>query len=169
MHPLEVIAPLFDYPEEDYLDRVASCAVHVRSEDMRRFAAEISALPLSRQQELFVHTFDLDPKATLEIGWHIFGEQYERGDFLVEMRDRLRETGIVENGELPDHLLHVLPLLARMPAEEAGSLAASRIEPALAKIESAIPEENPFSALVRATRSLLTGVGAGNGAPAGGR
>lgn len=165
MHPLEEVATLFDYPDEDYPDRVAACARHVGSEDMRRFAAEICALPLSRQQELFVQTFDLDPKATLEIGWHIFGEQYERGDFLVEMRDRLRETGIVENGELPDHLLHVLPLLARMPAAEAGSLAASRIAPALAKIESAIPADNPFSTLVRAARSLVAGVQV----PAGGR
>ena len=35
-------------------------------------------------QELYTRTFDINPVCTLEIGWHIFGEDYARGALLVK-------------------------------------------------------------------------------------
>ncbi len=43
-------------------------------------------------EELYTRTFDLNPVCALEIGWHLFGEDYERGAFLVRMRDQLRRA-----------------------------------------------------------------------------
>src|SRR6266568_3182701 len=56
------------------------------------------------RQELYVQTFEFNPACTLELGWHLFGENYERGEFLVRMREQLRRHGIAESNELPDHL-----------------------------------------------------------------
>lgn len=154
MQAFEAMAPLFAYPQDDYADRALACARELDSDDLRAFAALMAAMPVPAQQELFVQTFDLNPASTLEIGWHLYGEQYERGDFLVELRQQLREAGIPETGELPDHFLHVLPLLSRMPSENAATFAGARLLPAIDKIAAALPDGSPFHRLIRAIRAL---------------
>ena len=62
-------------------------------------------------EELYTRTFDINPVCSLEVGWHLFGEDYNRGAFLVRMRGLLREHGIEEGAELPDHLESVLRVL----------------------------------------------------------
>jgi nitrate reductase delta subunit len=109
-------------------------------------------LPVEALQELYVATFEFNPACTLEIGWHLFGENYERGEFLVKMRDQLRRHGVAEFTELPDHLTHLLPLIARMKHDEAASLTGEYLLPALAKVRTAIggknnPYEEPLAAL----------------------
>ena len=99
------------------------------------------------RQELYVQTFEFNPACTLEIGWHLFGENYERGEFLVRMRQQLRRHGIAESTELPDHLTHLLPLIACMEHDEAAQLAGEFILPALAKIRSAL-QNNPYESVI---------------------
>jgi nitrate reductase molybdenum cofactor assembly chaperone len=89
-------------------------------------------------QELYIQTFEFNPACTLEIGWHLFGENYERGEFLVRMREELRRHGIAESTELPDHLTHLLPLVTCMDHEEAARMAGEYLLPALAKIRGAL-------------------------------
>lgn len=95
------------------------------------------------QQELYVQTFEFDPACTLEIGWHLFGENYERGEFLVRVRSELRRYDIPESTELPDHLTHLLPLLERMERLEAARFVGQFLLPALTKIASAV-KSNPY-------------------------
>ena len=105
-------------------------------------------------QELYVQTFEFNPACTLEIGWHIFGENYERGEFLVRMREQLRRHGITESSELPDHLCHILPLLDRLEPEEAADLVGLFVLPALAKIKDAL-NGSAYQDLVVATATRL--------------
>ena len=104
-------------------------------------------------QELYVRTFEFNPAGTLEIGWHLFGENYERGEFLVRMRQELRRHGIAESTELPDHLAHLLPLVARMEREEAARLAGEYLLPALGKIQLA--QDNPYRPVIEDIRQKL--------------
>lgn len=99
------------------------------------------------RQELYVQTFELNPACTLEMGWHLFGENYERGEFLVKMREQLRRHGIPECTELPDHLTYLLPLIGFMDREEAARLAGEVLLPALAKIRSGI-QNNAYEAAI---------------------
>ena len=101
----------------------------------------------SARQELYVQTFEFNPACTLEIGWHLFGENYERGEFLVRMREQLRRHRIAESTELPDHLTLLLPLVARMSHDEATQLVGEFILPAVAKILSAI-HGNKYEAVI---------------------
>jgi nitrate reductase assembly molybdenum cofactor insertion protein NarJ len=105
-------------------------------------------------QELYVQTFEFNPACTLEIGWHIFGENYERGEFLVRMREQLRSHGIVESCELPDHLCHILQLLDRLDVEEATELVGQFVLPALTKIKDAL-NGSTYQDLVVATATSL--------------
>jgi nitrate reductase molybdenum cofactor assembly chaperone len=105
-------------------------------------------------QEQYVQTFEFNPACTLEIGWHIFGENYERGEFLVRMREQLRRHGIAESSELPDHLCHILPLLDRLDSEEAADLVGQFVLPALARIRDAL-NGSAYQDLVVATAARL--------------
>ena len=106
------------------------------------------------RQESYVQTFEFNPACTLEIGWHLFGENYERGEFLVRMREQLRRHGIAESTELPDHLTYLLPLLARMEHGEAAQLAGEFLLPALAKIVGAVQDPD-YQSVLRAIEQQL--------------
>jgi len=129
--------------------------------------AEVAALPLSGLEELYTVTFDLNPVVTLEIGWHLFGEQYERGVLLARLRGELAAAGVDEEGELPDHLTAVLRLLGRLDEAARAELVAERVAPALAKMRAALdPTPNPYRHLLAAAGTLL-GVPGPAGGPAG--
>lgn len=141
--------PLLAYPGGDYQARVRDCG-----EPLEEFARTIEGLPVEALQELYTQTFDWNPDTTLDIGWHLFGENYDRGDFLVKLRGALRSYGIAESGELPDHLSHVLPLLDRMPEDERSEFTAKYVLPAIEKLRGGLAKaESPFLALVSAIRT----------------
>jgi nitrate reductase delta subunit len=105
-------------------------------------------------QELYVQTFEFNPACTLEIGWHLFGENYERGEFLVRMREQLRRHGVGESAELPDHLTHLLALIPRMDRSEAAELVGQSVLPAVARIREAL-KDNSYGALIAAIETAL--------------
>lgn len=105
-------------------------------------------------QELYVQTFEFNPASTLEVGWHLFGENYERGEFLVRMRERLRRYSIPEGTDLPDHLAQLLHLVPRLPHDEAAELVGLYLAPALAKIRAALAG-NPYEGLIAEIEAAL--------------
>ncbi len=160
---LTTLARLLLYPDAAFDDRLAAAlAVLERSGPpaaraaLQRFAREIRGRALTERQELFTQTFDFDPAAALEIGWHLFGEDYHRGELLVRLRAELRRHGLSENGELPDHLTLVLPLLDRMAAEEAADFYASCVVPALQCLQEGLRRKNsPYQWLLECLAEVL--------------
>lgn len=160
----EALAAALRYPGEDYRERVEECAALLEMENaeagemMGRFAGRVRQWSREEREERFTHSFDLNPGCTLDIGWHLFGEQYERGSMLVKMRQEMRRYRVEESAELPDHLTHALELLARMEPERAEEFAAACVLPALQKILAAFDgKDDPFEDVVRATWSVLRG------------
>ncbi len=150
-------APLFAYPGPDYHARVRECVAATSSAQLENFARSIDCLPFEALQEFYTQTFDWNPDTTLDIGWHLFGENYDRGDFLVKLRGALRTHGLAESGELPDHLSHVLLLVDRMPPDEAASFAAKFVLPALKKLCDGLAKtESNFLPLVLAVREQVS-------------
>jgi nitrate reductase molybdenum cofactor assembly chaperone len=146
---LAFLARLFEYPGEDYIR-------YCRDAGLDDFASEAAALGTNGLQELYIGTFDWNPSASLDLGWHLYGEQYQRGEFLVEMRDRLRRYGVPETTELPDHITHVLAVVARMDAEAADRFSREYAAPAVAKLLAALEHSHsPFASPVRAVRKAL--------------
>lgn len=144
----DLFAALFEYPGDDYAARVARCAEALAEEDpdaaaaLAAFSEQIADSSVESTQEQFSQTFDLNPSCALEVGWHLFGEQYERGEFLVKMRGLLRRFALAESRELPDHLAHALAVLGRMEAEEAEEFAAACLHPAIEKMRAALAGKN---------------------------
>lgn len=158
---LDALADLFEYPRGDHRERTRRLVRLVAAEEpsaaeglaaLDRFAAENS---LGACEELYVRTFDANAERALEVGWQVFGEQYERGAFLVDLRGRLRAAGVAETAELPDHLTQVLRLLGRVPEEEARTLVARAVTPSLRRVREHLDEENPYAGVVDAVRTAL--------------
>ena len=57
------------------------------------------------------------------------------------MRDQMRKRGLEETGELPDHLVHVLAVLADMDNEPAREMARACVCPAIGKMLASIDKE----------------------------
>ncbi|MEO6486917.1 MAG: molecular chaperone TorD family protein [Thermoanaerobaculia bacterium] len=125
--------------------------------EIRAFFGETAAADADGMEELYTRTFDLNPVATLEVGWHLWGEQYERGRFLANLRGAQEVLGIEAGTELPDHLTVLLPMLAKMPASNRDQLVREKLLPALEKIEKPLEESgNPYRHLIKAARAALS-------------
>jgi len=150
------VAGLLRYPDENWRQRLEDCESALRSEapallpllaDLR---GRVEGLGVDEMQELFTRVFDLNPVCTLEVGWHLFGEQYERGEFLVKMRGLMRHFELPEDTELPDHLTHVLEVLGEMDAESAQEFAAACVFPAVDKMSASFKgEESAYETAIR--------------------
>ncbi|MCC6395531.1 MAG: molecular chaperone TorD family protein [Bacteroidetes bacterium] len=166
---LDALARTLHYPGEDYRSAVTRCrelcaclgsggngGARAIAEAMTRFAEGIDGLTAGELEELYTRTFDINPVSSLEVGWHLYGETYERGAFLVRMRELLRRCSVEESTELPDHLTHLLLALGRIDGEEAGSFVAGHLLRAVDKMcEGFAGKDNPYAHVLAATRVAL--------------
>lgn len=149
---------LFEYPNKEYSSSVNQCVETLRKANspglrsIERFHKFVQKTSTNDLQELFTRTFEINPLCALEVGWQLFGERYERGTFIVKMRQTLRDLDLQESNELPDHLTHILQTLGRLQDEESSDFASLFVLPALDKMIAALPDkEHPY-------RSVLQGV-----------
>ena len=169
-NPLYVhLAHLLHYPEEDYrrhLERLSSALTGQQEmeEMLEPFRTFVANSEFTELEELFTRTFDMNPQTCLEVGWHLYGEDYKRGELLVNMRQALAQYHLPESEELPDHMSHCLLLLARMEPEEAPIFVDEYLLPALEKILESLKPENPFTDLLEVLKTLFMDlVGPGSG------
>ncbi len=162
-------ARLLEYPTEDFAGRLSSCiavmggelrgdaaTLRESEEKFRRFNQTMSLLNVEEAQELYTRTFDISPVTSLEVGWHLYGEAYERGAFLVKMRKLLRSAGIQESTELPDHLAYLLCAIERLDRESAGRFVQTYLAPAVEKMIAGFEDEsNPYRHLLETIHNVL--------------
>ena len=160
--PFDQLAEVLTYPVDGYEGRFSRCRETLAARDpslaamLDPLAGHIDSSSESELEELFTRTFDINPQCTLELGWQLYGEDYNRGAFLVRMRELMREKGVEEGTELPDHLMHVLPVLGRMEPEEAGDFSLRFALPAVNKmLEGFSDNANPFRSALETVRGLL--------------
>lgn len=158
----ELIGRLLAYPGAGHFEQVERCLASLTREHpdtaplLRDFVSGTQNMSLEQLRELYTRTFDLNPVCTLEVGWQLYGEEYSRGSFLVNMRGQLRRHGIPESAELPDHLTHVLSLLDKMTPAEAREFSTTFVMPALEKMLPAFRDKrNPYENILRAIDGLL--------------
>ncbi len=152
------LATLLSYPDER--TQAALKAIDNRQSsignEVASFAAATSQMDVRALQELFIQTFDLSPMCSLEMGWHLFGENYDRGLLLVKIRQLLRGHGVEEGAELPDHITYALRLVPRMEAAEAEYFVEAVVLPALQKMLAALHgKNNPYEHVLLAANQLL--------------
>ncbi len=160
----DMLAGLLTYPDDDYIQQIARGTVDTKytfehsNEHLRNFANEVKEFSLEEMQELFTRTFDINPVCALEVGWQIYGENYERGNFIVMMRKKMRELGLPESSELPDHLSHILMIMGRLSSDNAKEFAAKFVTPAIEKMIAGMEgKSNPYLEVLLGIRHELSG------------
>lgn len=159
---LKSFVELLSYPTEQLLPHVGGLIDELMAhlpesradlEPMREFVKE---RPPSDVEELFVRTFENNKDRALELGWHLHGENYARGVFMARMRGLLRDHEVAESVQLPDHVTHVLAVMAAAPEGLGRALASSVALPALERIEGGFSAEgNPYRGVVSALRRFI--------------
>lgn len=156
---------LLSYPDQQTVEACELLYIILQSElpeaaaSIARFGKYIEQHQLWELEEVYTTTFDVNPACALEIGWHLFGEEYDRGLLLVRMREELRRFGLEESNELPDHLTHVLPLIAAMPEDEAERFVKACVQPAVLKMQLSLAHsDHPYRLVLDALALVVQSV-----------
>lgn len=168
------LAALLSYPDEETLTRCLTWLSTWNAEHGDAAALIASwydtacTMPLAELQELYTHTFDLNPSCSLDIGYYLFGEDYQRGAFMALLREELDRAGLPRSAELPDHLPGILRWLERVyGTEEHLDMVQHCLLPVLATIDQSFDagdshrhrpqptRANPYRLLLRATAEVL--------------
>lgn len=169
MNACLIFAELLDYPAQDLSVRVNDCASELATvaphvdEMLAAFARAQAELGLGRLQEIYASAFDMQPECTLNLSYHLFGEDQRRGMFLAKLSGFYREAGLDVGNELPDHLCCLLRYLSTEPgAAVAGDLVSDCLQPAVMKIAHGIDaSSNPYRFLLDALLLWLEGTQTG--------
>jgi len=122
----ESLAGVFDYPGPDHFARIRATPEAFEA-DYPFAASELlefaNLLPpaepagperaVAALQEIHTRSFEVQSITTLDIGYVVFGDDYKRGELLVNLNREHGTAGIDCGSELPDHLPNVLRLIAR--------------------------------------------------------
>jgi nitrate reductase molybdenum cofactor assembly chaperone len=156
-----IIADLFRYPSESLIDDALS-SIAVLSENypndaaiVTAFIENFSSLTLHQRQEYYIKTFDIQAVCFLDVGYVLFGEDYKRGDFLVQMKQEQREAQNDCGVELSDHLPNVLTLLPKTKPEFAQELIATICIPALDEMIDKFNMQNAYLELLKMLQNVM--------------
>lgn len=158
------LAASISYPLEGYVAAVEACDSDLKKEypqaasyfaETARFVANAD---VTRLEEAYTATFDVNAVCHLDVGYQLFGEDYKRGALLVELSRVQREANSPVGTELADHLPSLLRLLPRMTnPEEREELARRLLLPAIEKMIASFPEgsENIYRSALRSVACVL--------------
>lgn len=168
---LNTFRRLLSYPGDNLLEAAELLYIILNTElpaaavAIGQFGSFVEQHTAEQIEEAYVSAFEINASCALEIGWQLFGEDYDRGMLLVRLREELRRFGISETTELPDHLSHVLPLISVMPEPEAKRFVQACVIPAVQKMREAIEKtDSPYRFVLIALSVMLQSVW-GDGRP----
>jgi len=120
----EKLSKLFQYPDAEY-------PLHVRVVEslltlhypetlnaFKEFSDFVYSATRETLEELFARTFDVQAITTLDIGYVLFGDDYKRGELLVNLNKEHKETDNDCGNELADNLSNLLKLLPKMKNDD---------------------------------------------------
>ena len=112
------IATLFVFPsDKDYVEKVRNVQKYFNKtlpgtgKTLQSFTKVIGSVSKIELEDLYVRTFEVQSITTLDIGYIVFGDDYKRGELLVNLNKEHKKYGIDCGSELADNLSNVLKLL----------------------------------------------------------
>src|SRR5512142_3400479 len=154
-----LLAEAFRYPYPGLLEQLAEGLRQAGKTPARKgleaFLKKVGRLSLEEWEELATRTLDLSPAAAPYIGFQVWGESYQRGEFMSKLNRAMREAGVESEGELPDHIVPVLRYLAS--AERPIPELVEHFEPAVRRMFDTLRQtdaSNPYLELLEAAIQL---------------
>lgn len=139
----EIYSDLFIYPNEQLRIKIEEIQKYLSehypeaSIEFQKFTDFSKNIDIKTWEEIYTRTFDVQAITTLDIGYVLFGDDYKRGELLVNLGSEHKRANNYCGNELADHLPNLLKLLGKLDSDELRSdLITHIIKPALAKIHS---------------------------------
>jgi nitrate reductase delta subunit len=114
--------------------------------------------PLSRLEEIYTSTFDLQGICCLYVGHQLFGDNYQRSWFMARLNEAYYAKGYSTGCELPDHLAVILRFLAGCERDEFSQvLLEEGLVPAVSKMIQAFDVDgaHPYRQLLNSLSLVL--------------
>ncbi len=112
------ISELFIFPQkENYVNHVKEVQQYlndtflVSGKILQPFTDVISSVSKYELEDLYLRSFEVQSITTLDIGYVIFGDDYKRGELLVNLNKEHQTYGIDCGNELADNLSNILKLI----------------------------------------------------------
>jgi nitrate reductase delta subunit len=158
----DALAALVGYPTDDTPAQARRAVVELfdaapeLTGPLDAYACFVAGRSTTELEELFTRTFDINPTCALEVGWHLYGEEYMRGAFLVKMGQEQARLNVPTHGELSDHLSHVIATLGRMEPDAADDFARRCVIPAVTIMTDKLTAaESPYADLLYTIYAVL--------------
>ncbi len=112
------IAGLFVFPQkENYLTDVKNIQQYLNEVlpdvgmHLQPFTDVITKVTRDEREDLYLRSFEVQSITTLDIGYVVFGDDYKRGEMLVNLNKEHQKHGIDCGDELADNLSNILKLI----------------------------------------------------------
>lgn len=159
-------ADVLEYPGDTHSDLISKCGSLAKeafagsSPLLHEFADAFHELTLDESREYYSRTFDLNPVCGLDIGHHLFGEDYKRGAFLANLRETQLPYELKQEFQLPDFLPVLLRLMTKLDNDELrASLIGCCLLPALKTMKEALKKkENVYGDAIGFLESALLSI-----------
>lgn len=156
-------AVLFAYPGQNIGITASSCVAQLQkidsgaSKPVQRFLGFVAENQISRIEEKFSDTFDLQALCHPYVGYQLCGESQQRTLFMLKLRELYQQYDFIPARELPDHLGEMLRFIGSISDQECRrEIIQDALLPALEKMTRGIEvDDHPYLALVDALRCFL--------------
>ena len=113
------LAMIFEYPCDEMFPVLSSLIIKFSSQPLLQYQSINKKLQiyfdyfsknnLGKIEEDYVSTFEMNTKYILYIGHILFGENYERSNYISYLNELYQENEfVIKNNELPDHVSVIL-------------------------------------------------------------
>ncbi|MBN1300644.1 MAG: hypothetical protein JW995_05470 [Melioribacteraceae bacterium] len=138
----DIYADVFSYPNDSLKEKIEGVLHYLETyyQDAAKLFSNFASFAKSTDsklwEEIYTRSFDVQALTTLDLGYVLFGDDYKRGELLVNLNNEHKKADNSCGIELSDHLPNVLRLLGKLDDEDLRSDIISLIVyPALVKIE----------------------------------
>ena len=151
-----VLSALLDYPEQplvdalDEIEGVLEASTHgaFAVRELAPLIASLRAQSLVESQEVYVATFDRNPRHSLHLFEHVHGESRARGQAMVDLLDEYRGFGLdVASNELPDYVPLFLEVLGLIGEDDASALLGEAIHVLAALGNQLARDDSPYAGI----------------------
>ena len=157
IHPFRLLSALLVYPDHDLLGQIEMIETEIDdmpSREMKKcmndFLLYLKTHSSIHLQEGYTAAFDMNPSTTLNLTYHLYGDNEKRADVLARLQQRYQDAGYERiTGELPDYLPMMLEFLSVCPDSENTGLiweCLRGIEEVVDRLQKAAP---PYAALLQ--------------------
>ena len=160
---LKLLALLLHYPDDELAGSLNEIEEEIErfsslpgKDILTGFFTYLKGKPLARVQEEYIVTFDMNTAMSLNLTYHLVGDDKKRGAALAKLQQIYRGMDCeLLSGELPDYLPIMLEFWSICPAEIFKEMAVEYREP-IAILAAGLQEaQSPYAGLLRLTGELL--------------